>query len=429
MLTANISRCFSEYCRCLSLGNEMEDRVSIMHQSYLRVKGCQGNLDISLFYRFLPDDDNFVHNCTVLFPLLFIEFTKTATKTVDKKLPQAAAYANLLFRLMKFDEFLTWVPLLGIVMSESEMLFRLYSPTLVENEWKIAEVDVLRSAVSTENIERLLHIMAGWTVYCKQFLCSSFAASPSPSINGHLLLHRHRNVVMLGNKVFKSFDYRTISNRSCVHAIDRRDPMHYLSQNDLTDIELVVSWTSQRNPQDSLQIIAYNKVPGVHCPSFVGHLTQVMCRIAQLHASHIVHGDLRFSNIVFSEASDAAVKSTIIDFDYSGPAGEKLYPVRFNPDINDGFRHAEARACELLQPKHDIAALHWMCAQYHPKNVELRETWSWRVSELLFDDILNVANSLTAHVSEELEPVDENMVISMGIKGTGSPNCVRAHYK
>jgi hypothetical protein len=426
LLTANISRCFSEYCRCMKLGNEIEDRVSIMHQSILSTKAGKGDMDISLFYRFLQTDKNFVHRgCTALFPLLFIEFTKTATKSVDKKLPQAALYANYLFRLMHFDKLRTWVPLLGIVMSENEMLFRLYSPSVVNNKWKIAEVDVMRCAVSTKNIERLLHIMVGWTDKCTKFLCSP-TAEPTPlSMNGHLLLRKHCNVVVLGDKIFKSFDYREISERSYVDATHRRDPVHY-RKSDLAGMKLVVDWTSDSNPHDSLQIITYDVMPGVHRPSKVGHLILVMRKIAQLHADGIVYGDLRFSNIVFSEASEAAVASTIIDFDHSGPAEEKIYPPRFNPDITDGFRHKGARENEFLRLEHDIAALQWMCAQYRPTKVDLRETWSSCVE--LLDDLLGVSDRLKAHEFEELEPVDKNMVVSVGILGTCSGDITRTHY-
>jgi hypothetical protein len=171
-----------------------------------------------------------------LFPLLFIEFTKSATKTVDKKLPQSALYSNHLFRLMDFEKKRTWVPLLGITMSENEMLFRIYSPSVVDNKWKIAEVDVMRCAVSCENLKRLLHIMAGWTVHCTGFLCSASAVTAPGSLNSHLLLRKHSNIVLLGNKMFKCFDYREISERSYVHLAHRRDPAMY-SKSDLTGIE------------------------------------------------------------------------------------------------------------------------------------------------------------------------------------------------
>lgn len=425
LLTANISRCFSEYCRCMGHGNEIEDRVSIMHQSTLRRPNVNWFVDISLFYRFLTTDKGFVHSHrAALFPLLFIEFTKTSTsKPIDKKLPQAALYANQLFsKLMAFEKSRTWVPLLAIVMSEHEMWFRLYSPSVVNREWKIAEVDVMRCAVSKENMLRLLHVMVGWTRFCTQFLCSPAAVPPPPpsQLNGHLLLRKHCNVVVMGTKIFKSYDYRVISQRWYVEPDYRRDPLHYL-QSDLQNVELVVDWTADSDSHDRLQILAYDMVPGVHYPSFVRHLTLVMSKIAQLHARGIVHGDLRFANIVFSDKSDETVAITIIDYDYSGPAGEKVYPPRFRHDITDGFRHDGARAYEYLHPEHDIAALHWMCDQYHPKNVGLRETWRLCVSELLDGTPpVDVAAHLVALESEALEPVDKNMMVSSNITQASS---------
>ena len=150
----------------------------------------------------------------------------------------------------------------------------------------------------------------------------------------------------------------------------------------------------------------------------------VLRKIAQLHAGDIVHGDLRFANIVFSDSSDAAVEvvSTIIDFDYSGKADKKVYPEAFNINIRDGFRHSGVRALELLRTEHDIAALQWMWAQYRPRNIELRETWSSCVDALMEENgLLDVAARLEEHKFEELEPVGTNMEFKMSIKGTGSP--------
>lgn len=272
----------------------------------------------------------------------------------------------------------------------------------------------MRCAVSAENIARLLHIMVGWTVQCQRFLCSPTVVSPPRSINGHLVLRKHCNVVMLDNKIFKSFDYREISGRSYVLPAFRRDPLHY-DKSDLAGMNLVVEWASDSNPHDRLQILTYDMVPGVHYPSVVGHMILVMKKTAQLHTQGIVHGDLRFSNIVFSKANDAAVVSTIIDFDYSGPAGEKAYPPQFNHSIADGFRHEHARAYDILRPEHDIAALKWMCAQYRPKKTDLREKWSLCVDELS-EGIPDVVDRLEEYKLEELEPVGTNMVVSASIR-------------
>lgn len=301
----------------------------------------------------------------------------------------------------------TWVPLLGVVMSENEMLFRLYSPSVVDSQWKIAEVDVLRCPISHENMLRLLHIMVGWTTKCVQFLCSPAAMPRPPSLNTAVVLHKHCNVVALDNKIFKSYDYRRISGRSYVDPTHRRCPDQYFN-NGLAGVMRVVHWISPSNPNDNLQIIAYDRVPGVHRPAVVGHMMQLITKTAQLHEKGIVHGDLRFSNIVFSDASSATVERTIIDFDYSGPAEEKAYPPRFSADINDGYRHVEARADALLQLKHDVASLRWMCEQYHPKNVDLRGWWSSCVGELLVGSLREVAGRLGEHELEELEQVDKN---------------------
>ena len=125
LLSSNISKCFTEYCQNLSLDEEIRTRVSIMHQCILNTEAGKGEMDIAMFYQFHEADVDFVHQpCEALFPLMFIEFTKLST--VDSKLPQAALYANHLFRLMKFDVLRTFVPLIGVVMSDREMLFRLY---------------------------------------------------------------------------------------------------------------------------------------------------------------------------------------------------------------------------------------------------------------------------------------------------------------
>eukprot|EP01033_Poteriospumella_lacustris_P018152 gene18152-13030_t len=125
-----------------------------------------------------------------------------------------------------------------------------------------------------------------------------------------------------------------------------------------------------------------------------------------------------FANIVFSEANDDAAgvaavvvaRSTIIDYDYSGRAGEKRYPPRVNRDIPDGCRLAETYADAWLRPEHDIAALQWLCAQYHPTKVELRATWSSCVTELLSGSrpLVDVADRLAAYDSEALEPADRS---------------------
>ena len=60
------------------MDGNIEDRVTIMHQcAVIKTKSEGGYIDISLFYRFLKTEKEFVHRGhKVLFPLVFIEFTK-----------------------------------------------------------------------------------------------------------------------------------------------------------------------------------------------------------------------------------------------------------------------------------------------------------------------------------------------------------------
>jgi hypothetical protein len=410
-----------------------------MHQCILNTEAGKGEMDIAMFYQFHEADVDFVHQpCEALFPLMFIEFTKLST--VDSKLPQAALYANHLFRLMKFDVLRTFVPLIGVVMSDREMLFRLYSISVVQDKWKIAEVDLMRCPVSNDSFMRLLHIMVYWVKYCTEFLCSRRAVPSALPINSHLLLRKNSNVVAMDRKIFKCFDYRKISARNFVHPNQRRDPSLYF-ESDLTGVELVVDWKSTAN--DKLQIISYDIVPGTHCPSYVGHMTQVLRKIAQLHARSIVHGDIRFSNIVFSnpivnlDSSDTSaeatkVVSTIIDFDYSGVAGERVYPERFNLNILDGFRHPGVLPNGFLLPEHDITAAKWMCEQYRPKvvdsNGDVSAIWSLSIAELE-EDLHGAVRRLEPYELVELVPIEGSVVVTTGFKGTGSPDAKCNLYK
>lgn len=145
-----------------------------------------------------------------------------------------------------------------------------------------------------------------------------------------------------------------------------------------------------------------------------------------LHLNYIVHGDLRFSNVVFSNADDPEVNSTLIDFDLSGKAGERMYPLGFNTEIDDGFRHIGAAPKDLLQIEHDVAALRWMLNQYRPKNIYLRDTWESAVKGDL-QSFVNAWDRGSNFEKEEVEPVENTKMLVT--KMTGSPESKRDHYK
>ena len=109
-------------------------------------------------------------------------------------------------------------------------------------------------------------------------------------------------------------------------------------------------------------------------------LTSLLSSLLALHRQGIVHGDIRFSNVIFSAADDEVVKATMIDFDFSGVSGEKRYPTGFNLRLDDGFRHADVCEGDFIRPHHDIAAARWMGSHFHPDNSssspDLMQLWS-----------------------------------------------------
>jgi hypothetical protein len=98
-------------------------------------------------------------------------------------------------------------PLLGVIVSEVAMLFKVYM--LADDNNLIAEIDVCRlsspSRLQSCHFARLVHVLVGWVESCSQFLSLSKASC---------LLCRYpvpTNVLILeDDRVYKSYDYRPI---------------------------------------------------------------------------------------------------------------------------------------------------------------------------------------------------------------------------
>ena len=314
VLASNISKAYTEYCRIQNRINQ-DSKTVIMHQPVVS-QDISGEVDIGLFYRFETSDDQFIHKCKALMPMIFIEFTKTTTKSLLKKLPQASAYANSLLRHMKFT-----APLLGIVMSESEYVMYVYNPKSSSTSFKIAEIEIIKRDITEDSLLQLLHVMSGWVALASNFMSSSDIQIPYNS------LHR-KNSIKVEDFVYKAFDYRStlrkptnIRERCEIPVEERRCPKYYI-ESDL-NAEMVVEWTNPLNMKDTLAIIRYLYVEGSHEPSTVQHFYILITKIIVLHLQGIVHGDLRFANVVFG-----LNQSTLLDYDYSGK--NRTYPPNFN---------------------------------------------------------------------------------------------------
>ena len=370
LLTSNLQTCFMNYS--IHRGNSMVKKVCIMHQSSIRDENnLNYSIDIMLCYR----QEN-----THLLPLIFFEFTKTSTKTIDGKEPQAAIYANHLMRVLwgKYQHsppalssstsssssvsssYTHALPQMGIIMSEKEMLLKLYTKTTIikgsNSEDRIAEKNILRCELNAANLERLLYIMYGWVNYCIEQMTSS------KDMTLKLRSKKESNVIDLGEVIVKSYDYRSISGRE--RKIER-SPQFYDGR--FQNFRYLVRGQNAEEPSDSLIIVQYDKVKGTHMPTCVGHLKNLLRELQCLHNKCIVHGDIRLSNVIFSTVSnqsDDEIKTTLIDFDFSGIHENKTYPSRFNLDIGDGSRHADARSGCYLKYEHDVHSVFWIIEKY-----------------------------------------------------------------
>lgn len=120
------------------------------------------------------------------------------------------------------------------------------------------------------------------------------------------------------NRVLKTFDYR-----GCDAAEDQRRTI---------DFNLEYLEGRVEGQIDDFVLISYPFVHGTHQASTVAQFLQVLEQLHCLHLRGNCHGDIRGSNIVFSNDG----QSKVIDFDFAGKSGEKRYPKGYNPKIEDG---------------------------------------------------------------------------------------------
>jgi len=121
-------------------------------------------------------------------------------------------------------------------------------------------------------------------------------------------------------------------------------------------------------------LISYPIIPGIHVPRTIGHLLGLLRAVQGLHKDQgVIHGDLRWLNVVVPASSNDAV--CLIDFDLAGIGDQsiaeqrfrghlteaqitelchKKYPPTLTVDLQDGKRHPEARGGAALRFAHDL---------------------------------------------------------------------------
>jgi hypothetical protein len=301
------------------------------------------------------------------FPITIFEL---GAGTISEKRAQLAAYAwNFFGKQMPKKH--VWLMLGVILLPSSDWEVRAYyftHPIQERREGDDPMSDVLIGAGSRDTLNRLWNCLSHYFDKIKALQQDS----SSPFLEtAHL---RKRNTLIQGERVFKTYDYR--SRSPVIDVSEQRN--HSLYDQYMEDVKV----EAQSN---DFVLISYKHVKGSHIASNGSQFQGVYETVKKMHTAGHCHGDVRAANIVFTDSS-----SVLIDFDYSGATGEQHYPRGYNVDIPDGKRHADAASGQKLVPCHDVFSLAAVMNMYTATEKANDSAWKntiGRVSNSDADDI------------------------------------------
>lgn len=402
LFASQLRHCLYSYASTNETIKDFDSRMQYLHEAEVN----NNFLDICGFYKFNEDECPNIMKHECLYPLMFIEVTKKTTRSIVGKRPQCSVYANLLFGLMNFEKLYTRSPLLGIIISESNFEIRAYFLKHLQNPaaTKISEILLYESNISISSIAKLIRVIQFWNLQAHELLMKHSRDNRAYEnvllVEGNVLMRVVTNEKK--KRILKSYDYRTLSGKSQTLDSDRRFPTYYFSSFcRLANCRYEIKYQGSSN-NDTLSVISYDFLEGCHWPSKASHLLGVWHQLNMMHKENIVHGDIRLSNLVFTENGEGH----IIDFDLSGVSGKKSYCSNYNVDINDGERHQDAVPGKLLFVDHDYHSFMYICKQF---------TVGIDVSS--FDDLMNTLN---LNPDLDLIPIN-NMASMFKFAETGSP--------
>ena len=258
---------------------------------------------------------------------------------------------------MKYEEYYYWVPLLGMIMSEVTIQFRMYHLTIVNHMWKIAEIVLIEFPFNLRNMITSICAIHYYNDFGRSFLKQQprhlrvpESLFPSPQQNVY--------IDTIDKIVYKAYDYRSISDKANIRLAERRSPSGYAKYSKLKNVETFRQYQNPYNQLDELVVLKYDYVEGTHVPQKVDQMLLTLKEIMELHAKNVVYGDLKLSNCVFN-CVDGVYDSVLIDFDF---VGHTRYPSTFNTAIDptDGKRHSTATPNAYLQKEHDVFAFKYL---------------------------------------------------------------------
>lgn len=390
IFTSNLNCLLIRYQELLE--RERDDRITVMHQSYATNERYKsGEIDTTIHFQFSSKDEYLFQGSRCLYPMAFLECTKSKAKSVEKKLPQSSLEANYLFRQMNYKIIDKTTPLLGITFSENDYVIKLYHLTLVGTETRIAEVVLEHGYVNGMDF---LHLFVSLIFRFVESTYSMLTSQELKSPRFSLVPRRRTNTLKVGNYMYKCYDYRSVSNKSHILSEQRRSPTGY--KHSKLGFEMVIDYHHEDHHLNSLQVIRYLYIEGSCNPSHVIHFLQIILEVLELHQKNLVFGDLRLSNMVFSPIddhetssvwTDSTIYARLIDFDMIGKEHEKAYPEGFNCSINDGKRCPDAVPGNLYKREHDYYSLASICNFYAIAGDHMeKEQNTWKNAIRLVED-------------------------------------------
>ena len=129
-----------------------------------------------------------------------------------------------------------------------------------------------------------------------------------------------------------------------------------------------------------VKLLTYTHVAGSHVPESVSQFSGALNALASLHKMGLVHGDVRFENIIFYGET-----SVLIDYDLVSTERSQ-YPELYNSSLD--CRHPLALPNRAMYRQHDIYSLLYLILESHVELSELKDQCT-NLLELGKKDMMN----------------------------------------
>jgi hypothetical protein len=281
-------------------------------------------------------------------PAVLIEFVLESTTTFEKKLAQLQAQARNACHVCHSQSLPCF---LGVLIDPSSFKFEVHAFVGAEAA-SLADVMLVRGGRA--GLPALLSLLQVWSSHLHSLKLTDALCKPAGHCNQRVRIHQGLR------RVLKEYDYRSdVTGRPEVSEHDRRRP----PSQELLDAGMLPNATLEISTP-SLSVLAYDYIPGSHVACNSAQFVEAGLQLRSLHRMGYVHGDVRESNIVFSDGGNDA---RLIDFDFCRKQEDRpVYVSNFNTDIDDGKRHPHADSGSPLQFTHDWFALHAVMLLYSP---------------------------------------------------------------